>query len=163
MHGMIATFFGVGRLPAAPGTFGSLAAIPLGVGLHWIGGFPALALGVVVACVAGWWATAAYLEQTGAKDPGEVVIDEVAGQLLALAPMSWAFWSLETPIDVMPYPAWIAAFLLFRAFDILKPPPVSWAERPAGATGVMLDDLVAGALAGACSVALGLFWHVVLM
>lgn len=163
MNEIVATFFGVGRAPAAPGTFGSLAALPLGLFLHWLGGFPMLVAGFIVVCSVGWNATARYLKETGGDDPSEVVIDEVAGQLLALLPVSWAFWSLETPIFVLPWPAWVAAFLFFRLFDIWKPGPVRWAERPAGATGVMLDDLVAGALAGISTMLLGGLWHLVLM
>lgn len=162
MHALVATFFGVGRAPAAPGTFGSIAALPLGIALHWAGGFPLLVLGTALVAALGWWATAAYLAETGADDPGEVVIDEVAGQLLALAPLSLGFWLRETPIDVLPWPAWVSAFLFFRFFDIAKPPPVSWGERRPGASGVMLDDLIAGALAGIASLLLGLLWHLAL-
>ncbi len=136
----IVTVFGVGCLPWMPGTWGSLVAIPLGIYLASLGpvafftGFFALAIG-------GWFFTKLYLEKNPHKeDPSEVVIDEVAGQFLALAPLLW-----------MPLAAhWVipATFIGFRFFDIFKPWPVSWADRIHGssgksALGVMLDDVVA--------------------
>ncbi len=140
-----ATLFGLGlRAPFAPGTFGSLAALPAGWLLHWAGGFPLFAFGLIVATVLGYMSTDRYLAAHGEKDPGEVIADEFAGQLLAMAPLSLGLWLANAAPHVFPWPGWVAAFLLFRAFDILKPPPVSTAERLPGALGVMADDLVAG-------------------
>ncbi len=150
-HPMIrlATLFGLGKAVPAPGTFGSLAALPAALLLHWIGGFPVFALGLICAIVLGYFATDRYLADTGLKDPGEVIVDEVAGQLLALAPLSLGLWLAGAGADVMlrAWPGWVGGFLLFRLFDILKPPPVSTAERLPGALGVMADDLVAGLMA----------------
>jgi phosphatidylglycerophosphatase A len=135
----VATLAGVGRLRPAPGTWGSLVALPAVL----LGPLACLALAVVVA-VAGWVAVRAVLANGAAtpgaeQDPGWIVVDEAAGMLLALAALpAGAGW-----IDVA------AAFALFRAFDILKPWPVSWADGLEGATGVMLDDVIAGAMAGA--------------
>jgi phosphatidylglycerophosphatase A len=142
----IATVFGVGRVPRAPGTFGSLAAIPLAWGLHWAGGVMLFSAATVFLLVAGYWASRVYLDGKN-EDPSEVVIDEVVGMLIALWPLSWGLSMSGTAAHVFPWPGWVGGFLLFRFFDIVKPPPVSWADRP-GAFGVMLDDVVAGVLAG---------------
>ncbi len=130
---LVATGFGSGYLPWAPGTWGSLlaavAAWPIAVHLGWQG----LLVAALIAAIVGIPATETYQHASRRLDPGEVVIDEVAGQWLALA---------ACPLD----PAWwLAGFAAFRLFDILKPPPAGWIDReyktPAG---VMLDDLVAG-------------------
>ena len=149
MIARFATLFGLGTLVGrGGGTVGSLVALPVGWLLHWAGGFPLFALGLVAACVLGWIATQRYLERTGrADDPQEIVADEFAGQLLALAPLSLGLWLAGTAPHVFPWPGWVGAFLTFRLFDILKPPPVSTVERLPGAQGVMADDLVAGLLA----------------
>jgi phosphatidylglycerophosphatase A len=135
---MVATLGGIGRLRPAPGTWGSLVVLPAVL----LGPAGALLL-AVVATVAGWLAVRA-LPQDGKQDPGWIVVDEAAGMLLALAALpAGAGWA-----------GVVLAFLLFRAFDILKPWPVSWADRQAGATGVMLDDILAGAMAAGLLLAL---------
>lgn len=144
-----ATLFGLGAaVPRAPGTFGSLAALPVAWLLHWAGGFPLFAVGFVAAVVLGYLAADRYIRESGgAGDPQEVVADEFAGQLLALAPLSLGLWMAGVAPHVFPWPGWVGGFLMFRAFDVLKPPPVSTVERLPGAAGVMADDLVAGLLA----------------
>jgi len=142
-----ATVGGIGLIPLAPGTWGSAAAIPLAWLIHWAGGFWALAAATLAIFALGLIATRAYLGPRR-DDPGEVVIDEVAGQMIALWPLSFMLDWQGNPAHLFPYPGWISAFLAFRFFDILKPPPVSWLDRP-GAWGVMLDDVAAGILAGA--------------
>jgi len=142
----IATVAGTGHAPAAPGTFGSLAALPLAWALHWLGGIAALASVTALLFVAGYWAAREYL--AGRRDdPPEIVIDEVVGMLISLWPLSAGLTLTGADPAVFPWPGWVGGFLLFRFFDIVKPPPVSWADRP-GAFGVMLDDVIAGALAG---------------
>lgn len=133
---LVATFFSVGRLPAAPGTWGSAVTLPISwliaswLGPDWL--FAAAAAVFVV----GWWAADTYARRNGAEDPGEVVVDEVAGQMLALA---------VVPVDLVYY---AAAFALFRIADIWKPWPVSYAERRlAGGLGIMADDVLAGVYA----------------
>jgi len=131
----IATWFGSGLIPFAPGTWGTLAALPFGWWLYSAGGAPALLLGACVALVAGVWASNRYMAQTGRHDPGAVVIDEVAGVWITLAALpvgaAWYFWAI--------------AFVLFRFFDILKPWPIRSLDRNVGGGwGVMLDDIVAG-------------------
>lgn len=145
----IALVFGLGRLPA-PGTMGSLAALPLAWLLHAAGGIMMLITVTVAIWVLGYWASMEYLERTDGHDldPPEIIIDEVAGQLLALWPLSWGLTVIEADPWLWPWPGWVGGFLLFRFFDIAKPWPVSLADRP-GAFMLMLDDVVAGVLAGA--------------
>ncbi|MBC6407583.1 MAG: phosphatidylglycerophosphatase A [Rhodobacteraceae bacterium] len=154
----VATFGGVGYLRPAPGTWGSLAALPCGWALHVVGGFPLLALGTCAAILGGWLATERMTAGRADHDPSEIVIDEVAGQWIALVALSWHAWRME--IDILRlWPGWIAAFLLFRLFDIWKPGPVVWADRRGDAWGVILDDAIAGAMAGLGVVALAGIWH----
>ena len=143
----IVTAGGLGLLPAAPGTWGSLGAIPLTWALHALGGFWLVAGVTVVLFVIGVWASKVYLAGRQ-DDPSEIVIDEVVGQMIALWPLSWGLTLAGTDPSVFPWPGWVGGFLMFRFFDIVKPPPVSWCDRP-GHWGVMLDDVVAGILAGA--------------
>jgi phosphatidylglycerophosphatase A len=133
----IATMAGVGLLRPAPGTWGSALVLPaVLLGPAWC------LLGAVVLTALGLWAVARLPERQA--DPGWVVVDEGAGQLLALAAL---------PLGA-GWPWVLAAFLLFRLFDITKPGPVGWADRQKGAVGVMLDDVLAGALvAGVLGVA----------
>lgn len=144
----LATLFGLGMKVPAPGTWGSLAALPLAYLLHWLGGFPLFAAGLAVVTALAWIATRDYMAGlTDQADPQEVVIDEVAGQMLALLPLSLGLWLAGTPSHVFPWAGWVGGFLMFRAFDILKPPPISTVERLPGPVGVMADDLLAGVAA----------------
>lgn len=137
-HHWIAFGFGSGLVPWAPGTFGTLAALPLYLILAPLplGGYLA-ALAVVI--VIGIWACDRTARDLGRKDPGAIVWDEFAGLLVTLtgAPAGWG-WLL-------------AGFLLFRCFDILKPWPIRWLDRRVpGGLGIMLDDLAAGLAAWVC-------------
>ena len=133
---LIATWFGTGRLPLAPGTWASAIAAGLAWPLAGAYGTAGLAAAAALAFAAGWWAAGTHAAATGVSDPREVVIDEVAGQWLAL---------LFAPRTLTAY---AAAFLLFRAFDIFKPWPVGWADRKLpGGLGIMADDVLAGAYA----------------
>ncbi len=146
MTRMIATVFGVGYLRPASGTWGSLAAIPLAWALHEAGGFWLFAATTAVVTVLGWWATSREIATSDIKDPSEIVVDEVAGQWIALWPVS--FGAMFAGADFLAlWPGIVTAFLAFRAFDIWKPGPVGWADRQEGASGVMADDLIAGWLA----------------
>jgi phosphatidylglycerophosphatase A len=139
----LASLWGLGRLRPAPGTWGSLAALGPGAALLALGGPLLVAAAALALALAGWRAVSALPSDTQESDAGWIVIDEAAGQWLALAGLA------------APSLAGIAAsFLLFRAFDILKPWPVSWADRRRDAAGIMLDDLLAGAVAAAMLVAL---------
>lgn len=130
----LALWFGAGLSPKAPGTVGSLAALPCAYGLTLLGGPYLLAAAALVLIPLGVWA-AARETAVGETDPGRVVIDEVAGQWIALIPAA-AFGGVAE---------WIVAFLAFRALDILKPGPIGWADRNLhGGWGIMMDDVIAG-------------------
>lgn len=130
---VLATWGGSGLLPGAPGTWGSLAALPFAWGLMFWGGPLLLAAAALTVFAAGIWAAESYMRTTGEKDPGAIVVDEVAGLWLTLLPAG------TDPL------LFLAGFGLFRLFDILKPWPVSWADRRVGGgLGVMLDDVLAG-------------------
>ena len=139
----LAGFFGCGRAPITPGSAGSLAALLLGWPLLLLPGW-VLLLAIAAATIGGLWAIR-VCEAT--DDPGWVVIDEVAGQWIALL-------GLVAPT----IPGLIAAFLLFRVLDITKLGPIGWAERLPGALGVMADDLLAGVAAAAILFVLRSYW-----
>jgi len=131
---------GVGYLPLAPGTFGSLVGV--GIFLLLVRATPPNALvavvlvAIVVVTFAGIWAATRTEQLSGRKDPGKVVVDEVAGQFIALFPLTlFTRWSSA---------AVIVSFILFRFFDIVKPYPANRLQDLNGGAGVMLDDLVAG-------------------
>ena len=130
---LIATFFGSGLLKPASGTWGSLAALAPGLLIAERFGASGLLIGAALAYGLGHWASTVWINGTEDKDPSPIVIDEVAGLwlTLTLAPL--------TPLGAA------LAFGLFRFFDIVKPWPVRWADKNiGGATGIMLDDILAG-------------------
>ncbi len=139
---LIAGLFGCGRMPVSPGSAGSFAALLIGYFLLLLPTY-ALTLAILVVTLGGLWAIRAARVE---GDPGWVVIDEVAGQWIALLGLSPA--STGRP----SIPGMIAAFLVFRILDIAKPGPVGWADRQKGAAGIMADDLIAGAIAA------GIIW-----
>jgi phosphatidylglycerophosphatase A len=153
-----ATVFGVGYLRPGPGTWGSAAALPMFWALHQLGGPALVILSVGAIFVLGVWATTNVTQGRKDHDPSEIVIDEVAGQLIALTPLSLAAARLDLPILAL-WPGWIAAFLSFRLFDIWKPGPVGWADRRHDPVGVMLDDVIAGILAAFSVLLLAALWH----
>ncbi|MBM1631988.1 phosphatidylglycerophosphatase A [Sulfitobacter mediterraneus] len=155
---LIGTFMGVGYIRPAPGTWGSLAALPYGWLLHVIGGLPLLLIGIAVGFLKGWWATAQMTKGSDDHDPSEIVVDEVIGQWIALIPLSYAAGSLGISILNM-WPGWIAAFALFRLFDITKPWIIGWADRRGDALGVMLDDVIAGVFAAIGVMVLAALFH----
>jgi phosphatidylglycerophosphatase A len=129
---LIAIGCGIGLLRLAPGTWASLAALPCGWLLMTEFGIAGPLVAAGIAFVAGCWASGRVAEASGVFDPGFVVIDEIAAQLLILA---------ATPLDSRFY---LAAFLLFRLFDIWKPFPIDWLDRHIkGGFGIMLDDVAA--------------------
>jgi len=132
---LVAQGFGLGRIPVAPGTFGTLAAIPLIWMMAW------LAPGPMVFFLVGLILLSIYVADTaatllGVKDPGSIVIDEIAGfcVTMTLVPVGWA--------------SIVLGFIAFRGFDILKPVPVKYFENKfSGGAGIVLDDIMAGVLA----------------
>jgi len=137
----LATWFYSGKSPKAPGTAGSLAALPFGWGIWAYGGNSALIIASIIIFGIGVWAAHQYSHLLGVHDAGEIVIDEVVGQWMCLLviPLG-AGW-----IDVI----WLlTAFIAFRVFDIAKPWPIRWVDRRVGGGfGIMFDDVVAGAFA----------------
>jgi phosphatidylglycerophosphatase A len=133
---LVATFFGVGRLKPGPGTWGSLATLLVWALLsHFLPGawvLPANLALALLAVAVGIPAATRVARASGLKDPQFVVIDETAGQLITLlgAPLAWK--------------SFLAGFILFRAFDIVKPPPVRQLERLPEGVGIVLDDVAAG-------------------
>ena len=142
----IATVAGIGYLRPAPGTWGSLAALPLGWAVAVLFGPLGFVGATLVAFAIGRWATGVMTASGGDHDPSEIVIDEVAGQWVALMPVIWGAATVGASYMAL-WPGWFAAFALFRLFDILKPGPVGWFDRQHTPTGVMLDDIAAGVLA----------------
>lgn len=134
----VATWFGCGLMRPAPGTWGSLGALPFGMILMVLGGHIALLIGLLFIIPIGFWATKKFEHMTGTHDSGMIVIDEVAGVWIALLAAVG-----QDSLYIL------AAFLLFRFFDILKPWPVSWLDKKPGAMGVMMDDVMAGIYAAA--------------
>ena len=157
----IGTVLGVGYLRPAPGTWGSLVALPWALLLHVIGGFPLLLVGVVAGFAKGLWATGVMTRGSDDHDPSHIVVDELVGQWIALLPLSYVAWTRGIDITAL-WPGWVAAFLLFRLFDITKPGPVGWADRRGDPMGVMLDDVIAGVFAAIGVMVLAGLWHGVL-
>jgi phosphatidylglycerophosphatase A len=149
---LLATWFYCGYAPKAPGTAGSLAAVAIAWLLHSYAGVSPWQFAVLALVLLGpaIWAADVTARETGLKDPQIVVVDEVVGQWIAIAG-----WSLgAAPMD---WKAWCAAFVLFRAFDMWKPPPVRQLERIRGGAGIVLDDVMAGIYAALVLSAIGWF------
>jgi len=134
---LLASGFGTGYARKAPGTFGSLAGLALGAALLTAGHLPLL-FGTLISTALGTYAIST-LGAAATQDPGWIVIDEIAGQMLTLLALSH--------LSILGA---LAAFALFRLFDIAKPGPVAWADSRHDAWGVMGDDIIAGLLAAAC-------------
>jgi len=128
---ILATWFGCGYSPAAPGTVGAAAAILIAYLFswdRWTSGIAGCAIGIV-----GIFASNVESKSRGVKDPGHIVIDEVAGQWITLAGATALNWK-----------SYLIGFVLFRLFDIWKPAPVRQLEKLPSGTGIMADDLMAG-------------------
>lgn len=162
MTRIIATWFYSGHLRPAPGTWGSLAALPFAWLIYVLSGPFGLLLATALVFSLGLWATEQETRGQADHDPSEIVVDEVVGQWIALWPV--AFGAARAGADVLAlWPGILAGFVLFRLFDIWKPGPVAWADRRGDALGVMLDDVIAGALAALGVGALAALAHGVLM
>ena len=149
---LIATVFCIGKIPKAPGTWGSLPAFPIAFLVFFnIGhaGYWVLPLVTVLVYFAGVYATKIYMAKTGKHDPGEIVIDEVVGQLITIYMAAPIMSAMPNHGGVDGYILLFACFILFRIFDILKPWPIRWFDRNVkGPHGVMIDDVIAGIFAG---------------
>jgi phosphatidylglycerophosphatase A len=133
----LATWFGCGLVPLAPGTVGTLGALPLYFAVRSGGALAVLAAALVVSAI-GIWASNVVIRDSGEKDPQRIVIDEAAGVLVALAAAPHTFAGVALGV------------VLFRLFDITKPYPARRAESLPGGWGVVVDDLAAGAWAAVC-------------
>lgn len=138
----LATWFGCGLSPRAPGTVGTLGAVPLYL-LASRGGGLGVALGAVVVTCAGVWASGVVAKDVGRKDPPLVVIDEVAGFLVTMVPAAPSWRSV------------VLGFVLFRALDITKPWPIRRLEALPGGWGIVMDDVAAGVVGTVVMVCLG--------
>ena len=145
---LISTWFGCGRSPFAPGTAGSAAAMGIAIVLHEFAGFVWWQFLVMAAALFYPAVAAATVSarEAGLKDPGFVVVDEVIGQWIALAGVRHYNWA-----------TYLAAFALFRTFDIWKPPPVRQLEALPEGLGINADDVMAGVYAALVLVLLGWF------
>ncbi|MCL3883653.1 phosphatidylglycerophosphatase A [Marivita sp. GX14005] len=159
---LVASFFGAGWLKPAPGTWGSLAALPVGYALLKLGGPWLLAVAAVIVFFAGWMATRAVTDGMVDHDPSWIVIDEVVGQWIALFPVGYGAMMMGVPVERL-WPGWLAAFVLFRLFDIWKPWLVGRADARGDALGVMMDDVFAGFFAAIGVIVLAALFHRVLM
>ena len=132
---LIAVGFGSGLLPKAPGTFGSLAAVPFCIGLMYMDWYYAVIVAVITFFI-GWYASTVTEKAMGMHDNSSIVIDEFDGMFISVLffPSQW-------------YLAFLA-FILFRIFDVLKPWPISFFDKyVGGGLGIMLDDVIAGIFA----------------
>jgi phosphatidylglycerophosphatase A len=142
----IATAFGAGYSPIAPGTCGTAVTVPLAFALATL---PLWQYAIVVVAITavGIWAADRADRAWGTHDSGRIVIDEVAGYLVTMALVDRGHWA---PL--------VVGFVVFRAFDIIKPPPIRWLDQHVeGGFGVMLDDVAAGVLGMVTMIALDRF------
>lgn len=152
MNRLIGSFFYVGYLPIAPGTWGSLAALPVVYAVFFTLGLWAVMALIALGFVLGWLASAGMIAQIGMSDPQEIVIDEVIGQWIAMLPVfilmvyAPAIFAKTTQSGRV-FLLFLIPFASFRIFDITKPWIVRWADRLHSPLGVMLDDVVAGVFA----------------
>jgi phosphatidylglycerophosphatase A len=132
---LIATWFGCGYAPKAPGTAGSLAALLIAIALNWVGGYGRWTLLLLTALLLapGIWSAGVVAKRTNQPDPQIVVVDEVIGQWITLAGAATFNWT--TPL---------AAFVLFRLLDMWKPAPARQFENFPGGWGIVADDVMAG-------------------
>ncbi len=143
----LATWFGCGFMKPAPGTWGSLGALPFGIILYGTVGLWGFLVGIILVSWVGYWASAQFEKETNTHDNKMIVIDEVAGQWIALLP-ALHFMGLNAFYIFL-------SFALFRLFDITKPWPASHFDKKIGGPmGVMGDDIIAGLFAAGCLVGL---------
>jgi phosphatidylglycerophosphatase A len=132
---LIATWFGCGYAPKAPGTAGSLAALLIAIALDWYGGYGRWTLLLLTALLLapGIWSAGVVAKRTNQPDPQIVVVDEVIGQWITLAGAATFNWK-----------TYLAAFVLFRLLDMWKPAPARQFENFPGGWGIVADDVMAG-------------------
>jgi phosphatidylglycerophosphatase A len=153
-----ATVGHIGVLPRAA-AMAALAAVPAAWLLHWLGGSVLLGLAAAGACAAGCWGIRTEFDDNGGLGTREMVIAAVTGQWVALIPLSVGLRLAGAEPHVFPWPGWVSAFAFFGLFRSWKPWPGSWAARRNGPAGVMLHDVVAGAMAAGVTTALAALAH----
>jgi phosphatidylglycerophosphatase A len=139
MSHLLSTFFYIGYLRPAPGTWGSLVAIIIAYITVKYTGYLGLSFAILLAFVIGWITITLEASSTGRHDPSEIVIDEVVGQWISVLPL--AIWPI---IHSKPLLYWALAFLVFRILDIRKPSLIGWVDRKNTPLSVILDDVIAG-------------------
>ena len=145
---LISSFFYVGFLRPAPGTWGSIVGIILAYIFLKTVTFMTFCLLLLFVILIGFWSTKKYIRKNSEKsDPAEVVVDEVIGQWIAVLPIGYMIQLPEFSFEGLWF-VWIWAFISFRFFDIIKLGLVGWADNLGGALGVILDDILAGIAAG---------------
>lgn len=158
---LAASVLGLGFLRPAPGTWASAAATLAALGVASAAPLLLLPL-AALAWLLGFWAAGAVIREGGDTDPGWVVIDEVAGQWIALLPVALGVAHTGAAATAL-WPGWVAGFLLFRLLDVWKPSLIGRADRRGDALGLMLDDTLAGVAAALGVVALAVLAHEVLL
>ena len=145
---LISSFFYVGFIRPAPGTWGSIVGIILAYIVLKIVTFITFCLLLLFVILIGFWSTKKYIEKNSKKsDPAEVVVDEVIGQWIAVLPIGYMIQLPEFYVEGLWF-VWVWAFVSFRFFDIVKVGLVGWADNLNGALGILLDDILAGIAAG---------------
>ncbi len=146
---VVATWFGSGLLPGAPGTWGSMAAIPFALLFYLYTGPYTIFIGTIFLFFIGVWASNNVEESAQRKDPGFIVVDEVIGQWIAMFPISFLIIFYNQDFTCFHFTSIsTVAFIAFRVFDIWKPWPVRNIDKSIqGGLGIMLDDVVAGVYA----------------
>jgi len=154
---LLATGLGIGMIPLAPGTWGSVEGLAIAALLARAapaGGDSGAVLvlaGAVLVLIAGTAASGRAEAVSEARDPGSIVVDEIAGQMIACTPC--------VLLGVERLWLWVISFLLFRLFDIWKPGPIRKLQDFPGGWGIMADDVAAGIAAGAITFAIGALWR----
>ncbi len=162
MNRLITTFLYCGLLKPAPGTWGSLAALVMGWAIHTLAGPGGLALATTLMFVVSIFAIRAETEGLDDPDKSEIVCDEVVGQWIALLPVSIGAAMMNVAL-LQLWPGVVAAFVLFRLFDIWKPGPIGKADKRHDVLGVLLDDVIAGIFAAIVVIILAGLFHGILM
>jgi phosphatidylglycerophosphatase A len=133
----LGTLFGIGRLPVAPGTWGSLATLPIVFLVGWYAGIYAIAVLVLISCILSLWCSPAAEKKFG-EDPSQFILDELAGQSLVFLLADFSAAPLQVTLVLL------SGFILFRFFDIIKPLGINALQKLPGKFGILADDILAG-------------------
>jgi len=133
----LGTLFGIGRLPAAPGTWGSLATLPVVFLIGWSAGIYAIAALIIFSSILSLWCAPAAEERFG-KDPSQFILDELAGQSVVFLLVDFT-----APLVQLLF-VFFTGFVLFRIFDIIKPLGINALQKLPGKFGILADDILAG-------------------